>query len=174
MFLDFGRAAGYHQHARTSLQTRLKRASKSEGMRTGLLFPPLFFFFPTCLEVTIYMEASDTMKAVCVFLPTAGNRLSSSPRMTGHYWSLLVLPWLLPGLLSFWGRSTCSIPLPAPRGGQGESRRTWSYPQPPGALCPVGGSRGAAKSCPLRSQGFLICKCSVKESKQTSPSAGNY
>lgn len=109
MFLDFGRAAGYHQHARTSLQTRLKRASKSEGMRTGLLFPPLFFFFPTCLEVTIYMEASDTMKAVCVFLPTAGNRLSSSPRMTGHYWSLLVLPWLLPGLLSFWGTRAASL-----------------------------------------------------------------
>jgi len=33
---------------------------------------------------------------------------------------------------------------------------------------------GADKSCLLRSRGFLICKCSVKESKQTSPSAGNY
>ena len=33
---------------------------------------------------------------------------------------------------------------------------------------------GTDKSCPLRSQAFLICKCSVKESKQTSPSAGNY
>jgi len=33
---------------------------------------------------------------------------------------------------------------------------------------------GTDKSCPLRSRAFLICKCSVKESKQTSPSAGNY
>lgn len=33
---------------------------------------------------------------------------------------------------------------------------------------------GTDKSCPLRNWAFLICKCSVKESKQTSPSAGNY